>query len=133
MRSHWRALPFLIPALAAAFVGAAPSAQDTVELAARSGTVVHELIPRDGGHEHGHGHNHHVQPLLELNETEVLLYHQPTPPSYWTIDLVDHDPEHSRYPSLMGLHIIFMSLAFFGALPIGKFSWLVDYNRGLRR
>lgn len=121
MRPHWRALPFLIPALAAAFVAAAASARDAVEVTVRSEHAVRNaLVPRDGGHEHGHGHNHHAQPLLELNETEVTMYHEPTPPSYWTIDLVDHDPEHSRYPGLMGLHILFMGLAFFGALPIGE-------------
>lgn len=121
MRSHWRILPFLIPALAAAFAIAAPSTQDAVELTTRSEHEVRDvLVSRDGGHEHGHGHNHHAQPLLELNETEVLMYHQPTPPSYWTIDMVDHDPEHSRYPGLMGLHVFFMGLAFFGALPIGE-------------
>ncbi|OBZ76401.1 putative membrane protein C3B8.06 [Grifola frondosa] len=56
---------------------------------------------------------------MELNETEVTLYHAPTPPSYWTIDLVDAHPGEKRYPGLMGLHALFMGLAFFGALPIG--------------
>ncbi|CAL1701472.1 unnamed protein product [Somion occarium] len=47
------------------------------------------------------------------------MHHAPTPPSYWTIDFVEHDPSQGRYPGLMGLHILFMGLAFFGALPIG--------------
>jgi hypothetical protein len=58
--------------------------------------------------------------MLELNETEVTMYHQPTPPSYWTIDIEDRTPDVPRYPGLMGLHIVMMSLAFFGALPAGN-------------
>jgi len=87
-----------------------------------SDRVDHSLPPlfeRDGdehGHDHGHGH---AAPLVELNETEVLLYHVPTPPSYWSIDIDDPDSGSARHPSLMLLHSLFMMLAFFVALPAG--------------
>jgi hypothetical protein len=69
------------------------------------------------GHHHG---NSHAQPLLILNETELLQYHQPTPPSYYTIDWEsDGDVAVSRHPGLMVTHAICMSLAFFVALPLG--------------
>jgi hypothetical protein len=80
------------------------------------------LFERDGD-EHGHGHGHgHAAPLVKLNETEVLLHHAPTPPSYWSIDIDDPDSGNARHPSLMLLHSLFMMLAFFGALPAGS-SW----------
>ncbi|OCH90724.1 hypothetical protein OBBRIDRAFT_583455 [Obba rivulosa] len=106
-------LPLLIPALAVALVAAAPQARDSHALLSSD----HRLLPRDGDHDHAHGH--HAQPLLELNETELLSSHSPTPPSYWTIDLVDFAPDEPRYPGLMALHVLCMCLAFFGALPIG--------------
>jgi hypothetical protein len=74
------------------------------------------LMPRDG---HSH-HDSHSAPLLQLNESEVLMHHAPTPPSYWTIDIDDHDPGVSRHPGLMIIHGLLMSLAFFVALPMGK-------------
>lgn len=63
------------------------------------------------------------------------MYHSPTPPSYWTIDLEDRDPSAARYPGLMALHAVLMSFAFFVALPLGKwrrlvrgrYSWLPRY------
>ncbi|KIM46022.1 hypothetical protein M413DRAFT_300680 [Hebeloma cylindrosporum] len=67
------------------------------------------------------GHSHHAHkgaPLLVLNETEVTMHHAPTPPSYYTIDW-EEEGYQSRYPGLMIFHGIFMSLAFFVALPIG--------------
>ncbi|KAJ7179263.1 cytoplasmic protein [Mycena filopes] len=66
-------------------------------------------------------HEHHsaVAPLLELNETEVGLYHQPTPPSYYTIDWEDPEQASARHPGLIITHAIFMSLAFFVCLPMG--------------
>jgi hypothetical protein len=80
------------------------------------------LFERDGDeHDHGHGHGH-AAPLVKLNETEVLLHHVPTPPSYWSIDIDDPDPGNARHPSLMISHSLFMMLAFFGALPAGS-SW----------
>ena len=89
------------------------------------------LYLRDGG-EHGHGHDHHgnVAPLVELNETEVLLHHDPTPPSYWSIDIDDSDSRESRHPGLMALHALSMLLAFFGALPAGS-SWHTSFFTGI--
>ncbi|KAH8113335.1 hypothetical protein DFH11DRAFT_1841724 [Phellopilus nigrolimitatus] len=55
--------------------------------------------------------------LAELSPL-ILLHHKPTPPSYGTHDFEDPDVAH-RYPYLMGLHILFMCSAFFGALPVG--------------
>ncbi|KAJ7667858.1 hypothetical protein DFH06DRAFT_231503 [Mycena polygramma] len=74
-----------------------------------------QLSKRD---EHGH-HHHNAAPLLELNETEVTLNHQPTPPSYFTTDWEDPEQASNRHPSLIITHAIFMSLAFFVFLPIG--------------
>ncbi|KAG6855000.1 hypothetical protein C0991_005929 [Blastosporella zonata] len=71
------------------------------------------LFVRDGSHHH----NSHAAPLTELNETEVTMYHSPTPPSYYTIDF-EGAGEGVRHPGLMMAHIIFMTLAFFVALPI---------------
>lgn len=68
---------------------------------------------------HNHNHNHHAEPLLELNETEVTLYHSPTPPSYYTIDWEDEGYE-KRHGGLMIAHGVFMCLAFFVALPMGS-------------
>lgn len=70
------------------------------------------------GKRDGH-HNHHAVPLLELNETEVTSHRAPTPPSYYTIDWEDEGYE-KRYGGLMIAHGLFMSLAFFVALPIGS-------------
>ncbi|KAJ7499057.1 hypothetical protein FB451DRAFT_1204097 [Mycena latifolia] len=66
-----------------------------------------------------HGHHHGVAPLLELNETEVTLLHQPTPPSYYTIDWEDPEQASARHPGLIISHALFMSLAFFVFLPMG--------------
>ncbi|KAJ7336968.1 hypothetical protein DFH08DRAFT_925527 [Mycena albidolilacea] len=75
-------------------------------------------------------HVHHgVAPLLHLNETEVALHHQPTPPSYYTMDWENPEQPESRHPGLIITHALFMSLAFFFFLPIGitmrslKNSW----------
>lgn len=68
-------------------------------------------------HEHGHGHG---APLTEINETLILQWHKPTPPSYGTHDFDDANVT-SKHPGLMGLHALFMSLAFFGALPVGTY------------
>ena len=70
------------------------------------------------GKRDGH-HNHHAVPLLELNETEVTSHHAPTPPSYYAIDWEDEGYE-KRYGGLMVAHGLFMSLAFFVALPMGS-------------
>lgn len=52
-----------------------------------------------------------------INETEILQWHLPTPPSYWSTDIQDRDPNVARDPALIALHVLFMSLAFFVALP----------------
>ena len=115
MRSHWRVLPFLVPALAAAFAAALPSASEAGhDLLERSQGGA--MLRRDGDM---HMHDHHAEPKIILNETEILLYHAPTPPSYYTIDFEDAASGEARYPGFMALHIVFMSLAFFGALPVG--------------
>ena len=79
------------------------------------------MYTRDG---HSHGH---AAPILGLNETDVLQHHAPTPPSYWSIDVDGTDPGITRHPSLMVLHALFMTLAFFFALPTGLFS--TPYHR----
>ncbi|KAJ7095247.1 cytoplasmic protein [Mycena belliarum] len=67
----------------------------------------------------GHSHHHGVAPLLELNETEVTLWHQATPPSYYTIDWEDPAHASERHPGFILTHALFMSLAFFIFLPMG--------------
>jgi hypothetical protein len=67
---------------------------------------------RDDSHMHMHSGS-------KINETEILQWHLPTPPSYWSIDIEDRDPNIARYPALIALHALFMSLAFFVALPAG--------------
>ncbi|KDQ16101.1 hypothetical protein BOTBODRAFT_31175 [Botryobasidium botryosum FD-172 SS1] len=64
-------------------------------------------------------HNSHAAPLLQLNETEVLLHHAPDPPSYWSHDFEgDHPHDEGTWPALMLFHVLGMSLAFFVFLPI---------------
>jgi hypothetical protein len=69
--------------------------------------------PRD---DHDH---HHGAPLLELNETAILMNHAPTPPSYWSIDIDRLDPSISGHATLMAFHVALMCLAFFMILPMG--------------
>ncbi|KIL68162.1 hypothetical protein M378DRAFT_1063721 [Amanita muscaria Koide BX008] len=57
-------------------------------------------------------------PKLELNETEIEMWTGLTPSSYYTIDWEEPDA-NTRHPGLMVAHAVFMSTAFFGALPIG--------------
>jgi hypothetical protein len=116
-----------IPALAAIFSGiaqvfASPAAtlsavvQPQPAADALTLSKQFDLVSRDG---HSH-HNSHAAPLLQINETEVLMYHAPTPPSYWTIDIDSPDPDVPRYPGLIIVHGLLMSLAFFVTLPMGK-------------
>ncbi|THH05011.1 hypothetical protein EW145_g5110 [Phellinidium pouzarii] len=120
MRAHLSSLTVLASA-AALFALFSP--QHVVQAAAPPGAGA-LIAARD---EHAHGH---VQgaPLLELNETMILEWHKPTPPSYGTHDFEDPDVDH-KYPSLMGLHAFFMTIAFFGALPVG--IALRSVNHGL--
>lgn len=132
MHLYGLALAFLLPSLAL-YAPHSVTAISPVDLVKRNpssqdlslrvdDSFSHLLFERDGD-EHGHGHGHgHAAPLVKLNETEVLLHHIPTPPSYWSIDIDDPDPEDARHPGLMLLHSLFMMLAFFGALPAGS-SW----------
>jgi hypothetical protein len=67
---------------------------------------------------HGHHHNSHAAPLLELNETEILLTHAPDPLSYFDYDRqTDQGP---RYSGLLIAHVVCMVLAFCFVLPTGQ-------------
>jgi len=70
---------------------------------------------------HDTHHLHNVTPLLEIDEFQILSQFQPTPPSYYTVDWED-EGHQSRHGSLMVLHGIFMSLAFFVSWPLGAFN-----------
>lgn len=112
---------FLIPALAAALAVATtlPACSDSRSLDCASLSQQSEhLVARDG--DHG-GHGHHGVTMIELNETEVVMTHGTTPPSYYWHDFMESSSDGNRYPGLMGLHALFMCLAFFGALPIGMY------------
>lgn len=123
MRPMRHSLPLIIAIIAfgLTFVHASPAAAsgDVITHQVSSERVItaraEDLDRRDG---HGH-HNAHVAPLLKLNETEVTMYHAPTPPSYWTID-IEEQSGTSGHPGLMIMHGVLMSLAFFIALPVGR-------------
>ncbi|KAJ7638677.1 hypothetical protein FB45DRAFT_408557 [Roridomyces roridus] len=57
--------------------------------------------------------------MLVLNETDIELLHQPTPPSYATADWEDPSIASQRHPGLMVSHGMFMCLTFFIFLPMG--------------
>ncbi|KAI0722254.1 hypothetical protein C8T65DRAFT_628753 [Cerioporus squamosus] len=117
---HLHSVALLVPALAAALAAAsAVPCSDSRSLDCVPAHTEQLLIPRDGDHGHGGHGGHHAAPIVELNETEVTMYHAPTAPSYYWIDIMESHTDEKRYPGLMGLHALFMSLAFFGALPIG--------------
>ncbi|KAF8484542.1 hypothetical protein DFH94DRAFT_623650 [Russula ochroleuca] len=118
MHLYGLTLAFLLPFLALYAVIAVPSVIANQDLSDRVDSFP-PLYDRDG-HELGHGHSHgNAVPVVQLNETEVLLHHDPTPPSYWSIDIDDPDSGDTRHPSLMVLHSLFMMFAFLGALPAG--------------
>ncbi|KAJ6629132.1 hypothetical protein B0H10DRAFT_1940012 [Mycena sp. CBHHK59/15] len=102
--------------LSLALAASAPSAWE--ELTGRSAEL--QLSPGTSGllRRDGH-HNHAAAPLLELNETEVTVDHEPTPPSYYTIDWEDPQQASERHPGLIITHAILMCLAFFVFLPMG--------------
>ncbi|KAG2146682.1 hypothetical protein DEU56DRAFT_785860 [Suillus clintonianus] len=138
MRSRWLSLITIAPLLAIVLVGplsvlavpvvdlelgeAHPKSSRAQSIASSGNFLV---FRRDDDH----SHMHHGAPLTELNETAIIEWHLPTPPSYWSIDIEDRDPSVPRYPALIALHVIFMILAFFVALPVGiamravKHSW----------
>lgn len=111
----------LVPALlVACIVHASPSTSNELRSPAAVAEPSLERFTFDVSKRDGHAHhNSHADPLLVLNETEITLYHAPTPPSYYTIDW-EGDGSEIRYPGLMITHSLFMGLAFFVALPIGK-------------
>ncbi|KDQ64713.1 hypothetical protein JAAARDRAFT_188016 [Jaapia argillacea MUCL 33604] len=117
MRSS--SLGLLIPALGLgllACLSSVDAAPPSIPFSDLTTEDIHPLLRRD---EHGHGHDHHAAPKMELNETEIFMYHSPTPPSYWSIDFEEPNSGDHWYPGFMGLHIFFMSSAFFGVLPAG--------------
>ena len=117
MRCSWCLFGPFLAVLSFLYVAGPAVAHDTPSvLIASSRAERVDILVRDGGHGH---HSHHGTPKLELNETEIQMYHGPTPPSYYTIDWEDVDSK-SRHPRLMIAHALFMSLAFFGALPVGE-------------
>lgn len=90
------------------------------ELQVRGAQSIHDntiLLRRDGDHDH---HNPHAAPLLVLNETEILMHHAPTPPSYYTLDWEDLDTAATSHSGLILSHAFFMGLAFFVALPLSE-------------
>ena len=74
--------------------------------------------------QHDHGHSHHGVAKSEWDEEEYLRSNPPTPPSYWSEDTrMRMSPDEElppRHPWLMVLHVLFMSGAFFVALPAGE-------------
>lgn len=73
--------------------------------------------------QHDHSHSHHGEVKSKWDEEEYLKGSPPTPPSYWSEDtrmrMGSDEDLPARYPWLMVLHIVFMSGAFFVALPAG--------------
>lgn len=106
------AVPLLCIALC---VLAVPSPDHPLSIAARDGAEYH----------HAHG-----APLLMLNETEVTMYHAPTPPSYYTLDFEDEGYQN-HHKGLMIFHGLFMCLAFFVSLPVGMSSHIRFFRRRL--
>ena len=96
--------------------------QDSLNLQKRFTPILFLALAVAAQHDHGHGH--HGEPKSEWDEEEYLRWNPPTPPSYWSEDTrmrMSPDEElPARYPWLMVLHILFMSGAFFVALPAGE-------------
>jgi hypothetical protein len=119
MRAHRLPVALLIPALVALFCA-------TAQVYASPATDLKALVQRQPaplGSRDGHSHlNTHTPPIVRLNETE----HPPPPPSYWTIDIDSTDSSVARHLGLMVLHSLLMSLAFFIALPMGKYEPLTS-------
>ena len=137
MHLYGLTLGFLLPSLAlyavdhavavpSVIANFAPQNPPSSDLSKRTDVVSYSRDGDEHGHGHGHGHGN-AAPIVELNETEVLLHHAPTPPSYWSIDIDDHTSGETRYPTLMVLHALFLTVAFFGALPAGL-SWSPPFS-----
>lgn len=78
-------------------------------------------------HSHTSHSSHHSEPLVQLNETDVLRSNGPDPLSYWAHDFeaTDDDHDSKNWRGLMGLHVVGMTLAFFVLLPAGKRSYII--------
>lgn len=63
------------------------------------------------GHQHAHG-----TPQAHINETLILLTHDPDPLANWRYDM----EEGAAHPSLLVAHIVLASLSFFAFLPISE-------------
>lgn len=113
---------YLLPGLATilSVLVAETYASPSSSCAFETGSDLRYLSARDGSH-----HHHQGAPLLHLNETEVTLYHAPTPPSYYTLDWEDEGHEN-QHGGLIILHAILMIAAFFVALPISAYYCSVD-------
>lgn len=123
MHVYGPTLVFLLPSIALYAADSVVAGPSAIELSDKVDDSFPPLLYDRDSNELGHGHNHgNAAPVVQLNETELLLYHDPTPPSYWSIDIDDPDSGDKRHPSLMVLHSLFMMFAFLGALPAGS-SW----------
>lgn len=92
------------------------------------------VAPRHGDDEHpkavsmtphnspdSHSSLHHAAPLLEINETQILESHAPDPISYWIHDWeLPSEEAKEKYRGLMVLHVVGMTVSFFGLLPVGE-------------
>jgi len=126
IRSRWRSLIVTAPLLAIHLFGPlSVSAVPVADLGLAEAHITRHDVALSADflvlkRDNDHMHMHHGAPLTELNETAIIQWHAPTPPSYWSIDIEDRDPSVARYPGLMVLHVVFMTLAFFVALPVGE-------------
>lgn len=78
-----------------------------------------------------HGHSHHhgaTPPLMVLNETDILLTHQPNPLSYWTHDYV-LEPGDDRLGGrgqwggwIIWGHAVGMTVALVLLFPLGEYN-----------
>lgn len=101
-------------------------------------SVIHSNVtrPQQQQTSHSHSHAHGGTPLLTLNETQILLGHAPDPLSYFAWDVFGERQgfksgwgddafdivvyQGKSHGWLMGMHVIFMTAAYFGALPASK-------------
>lgn len=86
--------------------------------------LILEPIPPPLAHDHHHGAS---TPLSVLNETEILLHHQPNPLSYWTHDCV-FDSTDDRLGGrgqwggwILWGHAVGMTVALLLVFPLGEF------------
>ncbi|KAG5340994.1 hypothetical protein C0989_012368 [Termitomyces sp. Mn162] len=80
------------------------------------------LAPRDESHHH----NSHAAPFTVLNETEVTMYHSPTPESYYTIDF-EGAGEGTRYEG--SAHTMQGYLTLLVALSLSTIDILTVFRR----